>query len=50
MQWDFIAATVIAVPVMFFPVALIWYLDIGGMVAANKNAKARKQATAAIHG
>ena len=50
MQWDFIAAVVIAVPVMAFPVALIWYLNIGGMVAATRDAKARQQTTAATHG
>ena len=44
MQWEFIVAIVIAVPVMLFPVALIWYLNIGGMVAVLRRARARKHA------
>jgi hypothetical protein len=46
MQWDYVIAIIIAVPVMAFPVALIWYLTIGGTVAAMKDARAHRQATA----
>jgi hypothetical protein len=33
MQWDFIVAVVVAVPVIIMPVALIWYFVLGGSVA-----------------
>ena len=37
-----IVALAVAIPVVLFPVALVWYINIGGMVAALREAKARK--------
>ena len=34
MQWELIAVIVLAVPVLLFPVAYIWYINIGGIVQA----------------
>ena len=42
MEWQIIIALVIAVPVILFPVALIWYLNIGGMLTAFRQARARR--------
>ena len=42
MEWQTIVALVIAVPVVLFPAALIWYLNIGGIYSAIKEGRARK--------
>ena len=44
MQWEFIIALVIAIPIILFPVAFVWYLNIGGIYAAIKEARARRAA------
>ena len=42
MDWQIIVALVLAIPVILFPVALVWYLNIGGIYAAVKQARARR--------
>lgn len=44
MEWQVIVALVIAVPVLLIPVVLIWYLNIGGMVTAVREARRAKAA------
>ena len=44
MQWEFVVALVLAIPVVLFPVAFIWYLNIGGITIRIR--EARKQKTA----
>ena len=44
MQWEFIVALVLAIPIILFPAAFVWYLNIGGIRAAIKEAKARRTA------
>jgi len=44
MQWEFIVALVIAIPIILFPAAFVWYLNIGGIYAAVKEALARRAA------
>ena len=44
MQWEFIVALVIAIPLILFPAAFIWYLNIGGIYAAIKEARERRAA------
>jgi hypothetical protein len=44
MEWEFIVALVVMVPVILLPVAFIWYLNIGGAMAAMREARARKTA------
>ena len=44
MQWEFILALVIAIPIILFPAAFVWYLNIGGIYAAIKEARERKVA------
>ncbi|MFC1846241.1 hypothetical protein ACFLYM_02360 [Chloroflexota bacterium] len=44
MEWQIIVALVIAVPVILFPVAFIWYINIGGIYLAVKEARARQAA------
>jgi hypothetical protein len=31
MQWEFIIALLIAIPIILFPVALIWYMNMQGI-------------------
>lgn len=40
MTVDFVIAIAVAVPVILFPAAFVWYLNIGGMVQALKAKKA----------
>jgi hypothetical protein len=44
MEWYFFVALLIAVPVILFPAAFVWYLNVGGLFAALKEARARKAA------
>ena len=37
-----ILALVFTIPLILFPAALIWYINIGGIYAAIKEAQARK--------
>lgn len=37
-----IVALVLAIPVMLIPVALIWYINIGGVYLAIKEARERR--------
>ena len=42
MEWEFIVALVIAIPIILFPAAFIWYLNIGGIYAVIKEVRARR--------
>ena len=42
MQWQFIIALVVAIPVILFPAALIWYLNVGGVYQAIQAARQRR--------
>ena len=44
MQWEFIVALIVAIPVILFPAAFIWYLNVDGIYAAIKEARARRVA------
>jgi len=44
MEWGFIVALVLAVPIILFPVAFVWYLNVGGIYAAVKEARKRRAA------
>jgi hypothetical protein len=47
MTAGFIVALVIAIPIILFPAAFIWYMNVGGIVEAVKEARAAKQAKVA---
>ncbi len=34
MEWEFIVALVVMVPLILLPVAFVWYLNLGGILAA----------------
>ena len=44
MQWELVVALVVAIPIILFPVAFVWYLNIGGLVKAGAEARARRAA------
>ncbi|MFC2058931.1 hypothetical protein ACFLTS_04730 [Chloroflexota bacterium] len=44
MEWQVILALVLAIPVVLFPVAFVWYLNIGGLYGAIKEAREKKAA------
>ena len=44
MEGTVIAALVIGIPVILFPAAFVWYLSLGGIFAAVKEARARRAA------
>jgi len=44
MQWQIVVALVLAIPILLFPVAYIWYINVGGIVAAIRERKARTAA------
>ncbi len=43
MTWELIVALVIAIPVILFPAAFVWYLNIGGIVHAVREARTAKE-------
>ncbi len=44
MTTQLVVALAIAIPVILFPAAFIWYLNIGGVVAAVREARTKKVA------
>ncbi|MFC1902254.1 hypothetical protein ACFLX3_04940 [Chloroflexota bacterium] len=44
MQWELIIALVIAIPIILFPAAYIWYINIGGIYALIKEVWERQVA------
>ena len=39
MEWPVILALLLAIPIILFPVAFIWYLNVGGLYAAIKEGR-----------
>lgn len=42
MSWQIIVALVVAVPVILLPVALVWFLNVGGAFGVLKVLRARR--------
>lgn len=47
MQWQLIVALVVAIPIILFPAAYVWYLNVGGIVQAVREARAAREKKAA---
>jgi len=45
MEWQVILALVLTIPIILFPVTFVWYLNIGGIYAAVKEARRSKVTT-----
>jgi hypothetical protein len=44
MEWHYVVALVVMIPVILLPVAFVWYLNLGGIVAAVRRARAAEKA------
>jgi hypothetical protein len=44
MQWELVVILVIAIPVILFPAAYVWYINIGGLAVLIKEARAKRAA------
>ena len=44
MQWEFIVALVIAIPIILFPAAFVWYLNIGSIFSHAREAARKRKA------
>ena len=40
MEWQIVVALAVVIPVILFPAAFVWYVNIGGIVHAVREAKA----------
>ena len=47
MEVTLIVALILAIPVILFPAAFVWYLNIGGIVTAMREAKVAREKKAA---
>ena len=47
MQWELVIALAVAIPVILFPAAFVWYLNLGGIVQAVKRVRATREKKAA---
>jgi len=43
MEWEFIVALVVMIPIIMLPVAFVWYLNLGGILAAVRRARATEK-------
>jgi len=41
MEWQIIVALVVVIPLVVFPAAFIWYLQVGGVIAVLRARRAR---------
>jgi len=42
MEWQIILAVLIVIPVVLFPIALTWYLNLSGVETAIKESKSKR--------
>jgi len=42
MEWQIIVALVLVIPIILIPVVFVWYLNIGGIYTAIKEARERR--------
>ena len=47
MQWEFMVALVVAIPIILFPVAFVWYLNISGILQVIRDRRQRQKRLAA---
>jgi hypothetical protein len=44
MEWQFIVALAVGIPIILLPAAFVWYLNVGGVYHAAKRLAARRAA------
>ena len=42
MAWQFIVVLALAIPIILFPAAFLWYMNAGGIYGAYKEARKRR--------
>lgn len=42
MQWEFVVALVIAIPIILFPAAFIWFLNVSGIYTVIRETRKRR--------
>ena len=45
MEWEFLVALIVAIPIILFPAAFVWYLNAGGLFRALRERLARRAAS-----
>ncbi|OGO38040.1 MAG: hypothetical protein A2147_07510 [Chloroflexi bacterium RBG_16_57_8] len=48
MEWQFFVALIVAIPIILFPAAFVWYLNVGGLYHALRERLVRKAAQRTI--
>ena len=43
MEWQFILALVLCIPIILLPVAFIWYINISGLYQVMRDARQRQR-------
>lgn len=43
MEWYFILAIIIAIPIISFPIALIWYMNVSGLYQVLRDVRLRQR-------
>jgi len=44
MQWELVVALVIGIPIILFPAAYVWYINIGGAYSLIREARRKRLA------
>lgn len=44
MEWTYVAALAVTAPVILFPAAFVWYMNLGGIGNALREARTRRAA------
>jgi hypothetical protein len=42
MQWQFVVLLSVAIPIILFPVAFVWYMNLKGIYEALRGTRAKK--------
>ena len=42
MQWEFVVALVIAIPIILFPAAFVWFLNVSGIYTVIRERRKRR--------
>jgi len=42
MEWQFVVILAVAIPVILFPVAFVWYMNLTGIYEVLKEARTRR--------
>jgi hypothetical protein len=47
MEWYYILAIVLGIPIVLFPVGLVWYLNVSGLYRVIRDSRQRQRRRAA---